>query len=69
MVIQSRYEDIKKLVMSGAAVSKQDWAGFDSIIHALKKNEWEILNILLDFSKHPIDLKKKFFVILFFIYC
>ena len=61
-VIQSDYEDVKKLVMDGASVTKQDWNGLDSILYALKKNDWEILNLLMDFSKNPIDLNKNFFV-------
>ncbi len=61
-VIHSDYEGVKKLVMNGASVEKQDWSGCDCLIHALRKNEWEILNLCLDFSKQTLDLDKKFFV-------
>ena len=61
-VIQADYDAVKKLVMNGASCIKQDWAGLDSLIHAIRKNEWEILNVCLDFSKQNIDLNQKFFV-------
>jgi hypothetical protein len=61
-IIQSDYNSVKKLVMNGASCVKQDWSGSDCLIHAIKKNEWEKLNLCLDLSKHQIDLNKKFFV-------
>ena len=64
-VIHSDYEGVKKLVMNGASVVKKDWSGCDCLIHALRKNEWEILSLCLDFSKQSIDLNKKFFVCFF----
>jgi hypothetical protein len=38
-----------------------DWTGCDAIMHAIKKNYYSMLCLLLDGSQVAIDLNKRFF--------
>lgn len=49
--------------MMGADPTINDWNGCDSIMYAVKKNYYEIVCLLLDLSKFPINFDKPFFVI------
>ncbi len=60
------YKLIKELVSQGACVTKQDWSGFDSLMFAIKKNDWDSLTICLDYSRYDINLDCKFTVITYF---
>lgn len=61
-ILKGDYKLIKELISQGACAIKQDWAGYDSIMLAIKKNDWESLTICLDYSKFEINLDCKFTV-------
>ena len=53
---------MKNLLQTGADPTFTDWNGYDSIMYAIKKNYYEIMCLLIDLTKHPINFNKQFFV-------